>query len=205
MMAHRRAAICREIGSWGFPGTTVIVDHDGRLLPAPGGQVVYKLRRPRPHAQEASLLVIDPLDFLRRLLQAEALSRPRSSTRAQDVPMVVLAFLTDPEVVGKILTHLGLSTTAPTLTPARPSAQPLRLDLPQDRLMTRPGSATGPGSPHGIWPMPRLSSRQHELDPACLASHPRLAEIEPGRHLPALIIASVPRDVVIAGGKPTTD
>jgi hypothetical protein len=32
--------------------------------------------------------------------------------------MVVLAFLTDPAVVAKILGHLGLPTTAPALAPA---------------------------------------------------------------------------------------
>jgi len=32
--------------------------------------------------------------------------------------MVVLAFLTDPDVVGKILRHLGLPTSAPALAPA---------------------------------------------------------------------------------------
>ena len=33
--------------------------------------------------------------------------------------MVVLAFLTDPDVVRKILAPLGLPTTAPALVPAR--------------------------------------------------------------------------------------
>ena len=35
--------------------------------------------------------------------------------------MVVLAFLTDPDVVQKILTHLGLPTTAPALAATRTS------------------------------------------------------------------------------------
>lgn len=38
--------------------------------------------------------------------------------------MVVLAFLTDPSVVGKILEHLGLSTSPPPIAPARPSPGP---------------------------------------------------------------------------------
>jgi hypothetical protein len=38
--------------------------------------------------------------------------------------MVVLALLSDPEVVGKILRHLGLPTTVPALAPARSSAVP---------------------------------------------------------------------------------
>jgi hypothetical protein len=38
--------------------------------------------------------------------------------------MIMLAFMSDPEVVGKILHHLGLPTTAPALAPARSSAVP---------------------------------------------------------------------------------
>ena len=38
--------------------------------------------------------------------------------------MIVLAFLSDPEVVGKILHHLGLPATAAALAPARSSAVP---------------------------------------------------------------------------------
>ena len=56
--------------------------------------------------------------LLRRLLHIDALACPRCSTSKQSVPMVVLAFLTDPDVVGRILRHLGLSTCAPALAPA---------------------------------------------------------------------------------------
>ncbi len=38
--------------------------------------------------------------------------------------MTVLAFLTDPDVVQKILRHLGLPTTAPALAAAGRSPQP---------------------------------------------------------------------------------
>jgi len=37
--------------------------------------------------------------------------------------MVVLAFLTDPAVVSKILAHLGLPTAPPPLSPARLASQ----------------------------------------------------------------------------------
>ena len=37
--------------------------------------------------------------------------------------MVVIAFLSDPSVVGKILRHLHLATEAPPVSPARSSAQ----------------------------------------------------------------------------------
>jgi hypothetical protein len=53
--------------------------------------------------------------LLRRVLQVDALACPRCSTPTQAVPMTVLAFLSDPEVVGKILRHLGLPTTVPAL------------------------------------------------------------------------------------------
>ena len=46
--------------------------------------------------------------------------------------MVVLAFLTDPAVVAKILGHLGLPTTAPALAPARSSGSPLGFELRWD-------------------------------------------------------------------------
>ena len=44
--------------------------------------------------------------------------------------MTVLAFLTDPDVVEKILRHLGLPVSAPALSPARSS--PLGFALPEE-------------------------------------------------------------------------
>ena len=46
--------------------------------------------------------------------------------------MVVLAFLTDPAVVSKILAHLGLPTSPPPLAPARITAQEERFPDPAD-------------------------------------------------------------------------
>ena len=43
--------------------------------------------------------------------------------------MVVLAFITDPRVLRKILEHLGLTTAPPPIAPAR---LPVDLDLPFD-------------------------------------------------------------------------
>ena len=45
--------------------------------------------------------------------------------------MVVLAFLSDPDVVAKILRHLRLPTCPPPLTPARSTNQPLTFELPE--------------------------------------------------------------------------
>jgi hypothetical protein len=67
--------------------------------------------------------------LLRRLLHVDALACPRCSTRSRPAPMVVLAFLTDPDVVAKILRHLGLHTCPPPLAPPRSSAdQPLLVE-----------------------------------------------------------------------------
>jgi len=60
--------------------------------------------------------------LLRRLLDVDALACPRCSTRSRPVAMAVLAFLTDPDVIAKILRHLGLPTCPPPLTPACSSA-----------------------------------------------------------------------------------
>ena len=46
--------------------------------------------------------------------------------------MVVLAFLTDPEVVAKILRHMGLPTTAPALAPSRSSGRMMGFALGVD-------------------------------------------------------------------------
>ena len=43
--------------------------------------------------------------------------------------MVVLAFLTDPEVVGRILRHLGLPTTAPLMVRARSTSEAQGFEL----------------------------------------------------------------------------
>jgi hypothetical protein len=57
----------------------------------------------------------------------EALKCPQCSA-----PMVVLAFLTDPRVVGRILSHLGLPTALPTVARARDPFADAPLDLDPD-------------------------------------------------------------------------
>lgn len=76
--------------------------------------------------------------------EIDALACPRCSTPAQTVPMVVLAFLSDPEVVG-ILKHLGLPTTVPALAPARSSAPAHAFALPEEGATSAPddGAAAG--------------------------------------------------------------
>ena len=60
--------------------------------------------------------------LLRRVFGVDSLTCPKCST-----PMVVLAFITDPRVLCKILEHLGLPTSPPTIAPAR---LPCEVDLP---------------------------------------------------------------------------
>jgi hypothetical protein len=96
--------------------------------PAPPKPPPPAPRHPLPWAQ-----------LLRRLLHVDALACPRCSTPARSLPMVVLAFLTDPDVLGRILQHLGLPSVAPALAPARSSAAPLGL------AMSMPMPDGGPG------------------------------------------------------------
>jgi Putative transposase len=189
-----------------------------RLSQRPDGKVLYKLRRPWPNAQGNTHLVLEPLDFLRRLaalisfpyahqvryhgvfanrsawrrllpsppprvfagmeagtvapgeagsaavlapasaaaavegttvttrsprrvpwaqllrrvLQVDALRCPRCSSLIETVPMTVLALITDLEVVGRILNHLGLPACAPPLSPARQKSEPLGFELGEE-------------------------------------------------------------------------
>jgi hypothetical protein len=59
--------------------------------------------------------------------------------------MVVPAFLSDPDVVGKILRHLGLPTTAPALAPARSSGGAPGFDLPPEDAGSDAGDDDGWG------------------------------------------------------------
>ena len=65
--------------------------------------------------------------LLRRVLQVDALECPKCAT-----PMLVLAFLSDPKVVTKILGHLNLNTTPPPIAPAREPYEEFYVDGAQD-------------------------------------------------------------------------
>jgi hypothetical protein len=64
--------------------------------------------------------------LLKRVLGADPLKCPRCSAT-----MVVIAFITDPAVVRKILEHLGLPTAPPLVSPAR-TPQQHELDFVDD-------------------------------------------------------------------------
>jgi hypothetical protein len=62
--------------------------------------------------------------------------------------MVVLAFLTDPPVVSKILAHLGLPTAPPPLAPARlPAQEELLPDAADDEVSQDPEDHRRPAPP----------------------------------------------------------
>jgi hypothetical protein len=86
-------------------------------------------------------------NLLRRVLSVNALACPQCSSREQSVPMVVLAFLTDPEVVGKILRHLELPTTAPALAAARAPQPVLGFALPEEDAGPADGNDGGDAGP----------------------------------------------------------
>jgi hypothetical protein len=77
-------------------------------------------------------------DLLRRVFALDVLVCPKCLG-----PMTVIAYLTDPNVLCKILTHLGLPTEPPPLSPARFQGQ---LDFFEDPLEVRErlGSSRAP-------------------------------------------------------------
>jgi hypothetical protein len=128
-----------------------------------------------PPQQSASPEAPDPIDdeplpirprrlswaqLLARVLDVRALTCPRCGAA-----MVVLAFITDPPVVKRILEHLGLPTSLPRLSPARsPLAEQRELDLideapPDDELLDlararsqqQPGASRAPPRPPIRW------------------------------------------------------
>jgi hypothetical protein len=85
-------------------------------------------------------------DLLHRVFAFDVLVCPRCLG-----PMTVLAFLSDPAVVAKILVHLGLPTESPRLAPARQSGQMdifddlvAEQDLAQDDSQTLEHPGRGP-------------------------------------------------------------
>ena len=70
--------------------------------------------------------------MLLRVFHVDALACPRCSLPGRPVPMLVLAFLTDPDVVGKILRHLGLPAAAPALARSRSSGRAMGFALAED-------------------------------------------------------------------------
>jgi hypothetical protein len=103
----------------------------------PGGEPKPAPSSARRHLPWAQLL--------RRVLSVEALSCPRCSHRERTVPMVVLAFLSGPEVGGRILKHLGLPVFAPALAAARPSGRLLGFGLAEEGAGVQTGSDDGGG------------------------------------------------------------
>lgn len=69
---------------------------------------------PAPSPTPASRSRLSWARLLKRVFFVDALTCPRCN-----LAMVVLAFLSDPAVVGRILRHLGLPDVAPAVAPAR--------------------------------------------------------------------------------------
>ena len=109
-------------------------------------------------------------ELLRRVFAVDVLVCPRCLG-----PMTVLAALSDPPVLAKILTHLGLPSTSPALAPARRRGQ---LHLFDELSEGAADGATEPwetlGTPHRNMkagpsrapPPDELGGDQDELDSA---------------------------------------
>jgi hypothetical protein len=67
-------------------------------------------------------------ELLLRVLDVDALTCPSCST-----PMLVLAFITDPTVLRRILAHLNLPTSPPRVAPAREPRDPALHEYPEDQ------------------------------------------------------------------------
>jgi len=94
---------------------------------------------PQPPSRPAPRRRTPWATLLCRVFDVDALSCPRCLT-----PMVVLAFLTDPRVLERILGHLGLPTTPPPVAPPRlPCDDDLVLALDEDP----PDQVGGEGTP----------------------------------------------------------
>jgi len=94
---------------------------------------------PQPPARPAPRRRTPWATLLCRVFDVDALSCPRCLT-----PMVVLAFLTDPRVLERILGHLGLPATPPPVAPPRlPRDDDLVLALDEDP----PDQVGGEGTP----------------------------------------------------------
>ncbi len=187
-----------------------------RLSLRPDGRVAYRLRRPWPHPLGTSWLLLEPLDFLRRLAAlipapythmiryhgifanhsrlrphlptppalrcsaagtGEAAGEESESTSPSprrraplrwaqllrrvfsidalrcprcSAPMVILAFLSDPPVVSKILRHLRLPTAPPPLAAPRdlwePESCPLIPPMDEHRIDERDPEGTDDGT-----------------------------------------------------------
>lgn len=88
-------------------------------------------------------------ELLLRVLDVDALKCPKCSTS-----MIVLAFLTDPKIVRRVLSRLSLPTTLPAVAPARVPDEQLDLefqdvpaDSPSDDGETLPAARNGRGPP----------------------------------------------------------
>ena len=118
----------------GNPGELGLGPGVHKVAGGEAGPVPSSSRRRLPCAQ-----------LLRRVLSVDALSCPRCSNREQTVPVVVLAFLSDPYVVGKILRHLGLPPMPPALAAARPSGWVLGFGLAEEGAGSGGGEDAGGG------------------------------------------------------------
>ena len=122
------------------------------------GCVQYRLRR--PWFDGRTEIVLDPIAFLRRLAALipgpyKNLVRYHGLLRIPDeadskcaASMTIIAFLTDPVVLTKILGHLKLPSAPPTLAPARSSfdEQELFSDEEIDEPVFRQDPGPGDGS-----------------------------------------------------------
>ena len=116
--------------------------------------------QPLPGARRSRRRVLPWAELLRRVFAIDVLLCPTCLG-----PMTVVAYLTEPAVVEKILTHLGLHGSSPPLAPARRLGQ---LEFFDDADHVADDRRTAPGSPGCRAPPRGLSDRPaaDDIDPA---------------------------------------
>jgi len=82
--------------------------------PQPSPPSLAEELSPEPRGPGSNRRYVPWADLLRRVFALQALACPRC-----EGPMTVLAYITERQVLEKILSHLGLPTSAPPLAPAR--------------------------------------------------------------------------------------
>ena len=132
------------------------------LLPPPPKSVSTAECHPRESGGPSEPAAVDPrlrgddsirprrlgwAQLLRRVLEIDALTCAKCA-----IPMVVIAFLSDPKVVERILDHLALPSSPPLLAESRlVTAEELFSDAPAYNEIA--AEWAWPGSPRGVKPL----------------------------------------------------
>jgi hypothetical protein len=142
------------------PGSTPTAPSAPSAAAAPADTATpLRPAQPRPAACRSRRRVLPWAELLRRVFAIDVLRCPSCLG-----PMTVIAYLTEPAVVDRILTHLGLPSSSPPLAPARHLGQLELFDDAEHLADHRrtPGSLGCRAPPRGLTDCPA----DDDVDPA---------------------------------------